>query len=88
MKLLQRREPQPQRTKQPSRGGRAVAPESRWRRILRETRSELKKVVWPTREQTIRLTGIVVAVSVAVGLFLGGVDLLFEQVFQILLGGL
>ena len=53
-------------------------------RFVRDTRSELKKVVWPTREETINLTIIVIAVSVAMGALLGGVDFLFKWVFEVL----
>jgi len=41
-----------------------------------EVRDELSKVVWPTREQAIKLTLIVIGTSIAVGLFIGGLDLL------------
>lgn len=46
-------------------------------RTLRETRSELRKVVWPTREETIRLTIVVIAISVTIGLILFVGDSLF-----------
>lgn len=42
--------------------------------FLKEVKEELGKVAWPTREQTIRYTILVVIVAVAVGLFLGGLD--------------
>lgn len=42
--------------------------------FLREVKQELLRVSWPTKEETIRLTGIVILSSIAVGLFLGGVD--------------
>ncbi len=42
--------------------------------FLKEVREELGKVTWPSREQTIRYTILVVIVAVAVGLFLGGLD--------------
>ena len=47
-------------------------------RYLRDTRAELRKVHWPTREETIRLTQIVLGVTVAMGLFLWGTDVLFS----------
>ena len=47
-------------------------------RYIRETRAELRKVNWPTREQTIRLTQIVLGVTFAMGLFLWLMDLLFS----------
>lgn len=56
-------------------------------RFIRETRSELKKVVWPTREMAINLTLLVTAVSVVVGAFLGLVDYAFKWLFQVLIGG-
>lgn len=55
-------------------------------RFYRDTRSELRKVVWPTREQAINLTVLVCAASIAVGVLLGGCDLLFAQLFKVLLG--
>ncbi len=56
-------------------------------RFIRETRSELKKVVWPTRDMAINLTVLVTAVSLAVGIFLGAVDYVFKWLFQVLVGG-
>lgn len=44
--------------------------------FLKEVREELEKVAWPTREQTIRYTVLVIIVAVGVGLFLGGLDYL------------
>ncbi|EKD85438.1 MAG: hypothetical protein ACD_38C00030G0008 [uncultured bacterium] len=42
--------------------------------FLMEVKEELGKVAWPSREQTIRYTILVILVAVAVGLFLGGLD--------------
>ncbi|MBI4990672.1 preprotein translocase subunit SecE [Candidatus Gottesmanbacteria bacterium] len=47
--------------------------------FLREVKSELGKVVWPTREEVVKLTIIVVAVSLAIGLYIGGLDLIFTK---------
>lgn len=51
--------------------------------FLKEVQDELKKVVWPTREETIRLTGVVILVSVFVGLFLGGADLILTKLIEL-----
>ncbi len=51
--------------------------------FLRETRDELKKVVWPTRQEVIRLTFVVIVVSLLVGIFLGGLDFIFTSLLQI-----
>ncbi len=40
--------------------------------------SELKKVTWPTREETTRLAAAVIVVSITIGLLLGGVDAAFN----------
>lgn len=46
-------------------------------RTFREVRSEMKKVVWPTREETIRLTIVVIAISVVISIILFVSDALF-----------
>lgn len=53
--------------------------------FLREVRDELQKVVWPSRDEVIRLTGIVILVSLIVGLFLGGIDYLLTTLIGILI---
>lgn len=51
----------------------------RWMpRFVRDIISELKKVTWPTREETTRLTVAVLAVSITIGLALGAVDIGFN----------
>ena len=47
-------------------------------RFIQDIFSELRKVSWPTREETMRLTMVVVVVSVAIGMLLGGVDVTFN----------
>lgn len=42
--------------------------------FLKEVRAELEKVAWPTREQTIRYSILVILVAVATGIFLGALD--------------
>ena len=54
-------------------------------RFIGETVSELRRVTWPSREETIRLTTMVVAVAGAVGIFLGLVDLGFSRLFDLIL---
>ena len=50
-----------------------------------EVISELKKVTWPTREETTRLTIVVIAVAVTIGIALGLLDLLFTGLLDLLL---
>ncbi len=49
--------------------------------FLQETVSELRKAVWPSKEETARLTVIVIVLAVAVGIFLGGLDRFFDFSF-------
>lgn len=53
--------------------------------FLKEVREELGKVAWPTREQTIRYTVLVVLVTLAVGVFLGGLDYILTAVTAFIL---
>ena len=54
----------------------------RIRRFINEAWSELKKVTWPTREQTRNLTVLVLVVSAAVGIYITFFDVLFTQAVQ------
>lgn len=54
-------------------------------RWFHETRGELRKVVWPTREEALRLTRIVVLISVVMGVLLGMLDLLLSSLYGVLL---
>jgi preprotein translocase subunit SecE len=49
--------------------------------FLQETYGELRKSVWPSREETTRLTMVVIVLAIAAGFFLGGLDRVFSEVF-------
>ena len=53
---------------------------TRLRRFLNEAWSELKKVHWPTREQTRNLTVLVFVISAVIGVYIAFFDLIFTQV--------
>ena len=44
------------------------------KKYFKDLKSEIKKVVWPTKKQVINNTGVVITVMVVVGLFLAGID--------------
>ena len=50
--------------------------------FLKEARIELKKVTWPTREETIRYTMTVIVISTVVAFFLGGLDYIFQYILN------
>ena len=54
--------------------------------FVQDTRSELRKVSWPSQHETVNLTAVVIGLSVAVGLVLGGFDFVFQELFKALLG--
>ena len=55
--------------------------------FLQEVKGELDKVAWPTREQTIRYTILVILVAVGVGAFLGGLDYILTLFTAFLING-
>ena len=56
------------------------------RNYLSESRFELRKVIWPTRQETIRSTGVILAVVVLMSLLLGLIDLVLGGSIKLLLG--
>ena len=50
--------------------------------FLKEVKLEMKKVNWPTRKETIKYTLIIIAVSIAVAVFLGGLDFIFTTILN------
>ena len=55
-------------------------------RYLKETRAEIKKVTWPTRQEAINLTGIVLAVTIFMATLLALLDFLFSKGFVLIIG--
>ena len=54
------------------------------REFFSETRFELRKVVWPTRQETMPTTWIVMLVVVIISLLLGGFDLVISSLTKLL----
>jgi preprotein translocase subunit SecE len=53
-------------------------------RTFRDTRAELRKVVWPNREEATRLTILVLVVSTVIGTFLFISDSIFLALYTLL----
>jgi preprotein translocase subunit SecE len=54
-----------------------------WRpRFATEIISELRKVVWPSRQDVVHLTVVVVVVTIIIGAILGGIDLAFGWIID------
>ncbi len=54
-------------------------------RFFQETVGELRKVSWPTRQEAIRLTEIVLIVIGIMAVFLGGLDYIYGKIFAVIL---
>jgi len=55
-------------------------------RLVRETLAELRKVNWPTRQEALRMTGLVLVVVGITGLLLGFLDFVFARLIALLIG--
>jgi len=53
--------------------------------FLKDVRIELRKVSWPSRQETIKLTGVVILISVILAAFLGLLDFGFITLLNKLL---
>jgi preprotein translocase subunit SecE len=53
--------------------------------FLKEVRAEMSNVSWPSREQTIRLTSVVIGISLIVAIFIGILDFLFTNLMTLVL---
>ncbi len=51
-------------------------------RALMAIIDELRKVVWPSRQETANLTVVVLVVAIAVGIFLGAIDFGLNRVVE------
>lgn len=49
-------------------------------KFLKEVRAEIKKVVWPSRQEATKLTFVVILVSALVGVFIGMLDFVLTKV--------
>ena len=55
---------------------------SRIKHFFKESALELRHVNWPTRREALRLTGIVIGISLALAIFLGSCDYLFTYLIK------
>ena len=50
--------------------------------FFKDAISEMKKVTWPTKKEATKNTLIVIMVCIAVAIFLGGIDFLFNKLIE------
>lgn len=49
---------------------------------VKESKAELDKVVWPTRQETLKLTIVVVIASMLIGAYIAGLDTIFTLLVE------
>jgi preprotein translocase subunit SecE len=54
--------------------------------FLQEVQLELKKVVWPTRKDTLASTSVVLIIVIIIAFFLGLIDLGLTRIIRVILG--
>jgi preprotein translocase subunit SecE len=54
--------------------------------FLKEAKVELKKVVWPTRKQTMASTAVVIIIVFIVSIYLGIIDFVLAKLVKFVLG--
>lgn len=59
---------------------------SKIKEYFEETKTELKHVIWPSRNQTLYYTLVVIILSIVIGYYLGIWDFIFSQVLQKIIG--
>ena len=52
--------------------------------FLKEVRSELTKVKWPTRPEVIKMTSLVILISLLVGIYVGAVDFTLTKIMEVI----
>jgi len=55
------------------------------KQFLKEVKTELKKVVWPTRKDTIASTSVVLILVIIIALYLGLVDFGLSRIIRLIL---
>ena len=53
--------------------------------FIRESKAELKKVIWPTKDDVVSSVIVVIVSTIIVAIILGLLDLGFSQLFRILM---
>jgi len=58
---------------------------TRVRNYVTSVRSEIGRVSWPSRKEVVSLTVLIILLAVVLGIYLGLVDVIFQQILRFLL---
>jgi len=54
--------------------------------FMESVKIELGKVTWPTRQETIATTGVVVMIVFLISIYLGACDIVLSKLMRVILG--
>ncbi len=54
-------------------------------KFLKEVKVELSKVIWPSRQEAMKLTFVVILVSTLVAVFISGADFVLTKVMAVIM---
>ena len=54
-------------------------------KFFKDLKSEIKKVVWPSKKTVLNNTGVVIVAMLVAGLFVWGIDSIFKVLFDLIL---
>jgi preprotein translocase subunit SecE len=60
---------------------------ARIREFVQEVLAEFRKVTWPSRQELVNSTVVVIVVTVVLAVFLGAVDIALARAVEWILGG-
>ena len=66
--------------------GRKLSVGERIKKFFKDTKAELKKVTWPTKDQLIHNTGVIIVFIIIVTIILSVLDIAFGELFKALSG--
>lgn len=55
-------------------------------KFFKDLKSEIKKVVWPSKKTVWNNTGVVIVAMLVAGVFVWGIDSIFKVLFDLILG--
>jgi len=53
--------------------------------FFKEDKVELQKVVWPSKQEAVKLTALVIGITIFVGFYIGVIDYILSQILEILI---
>ncbi len=54
-------------------------------KFFKDLKSEIKKVVWPSKQTVWKNTGVVIVAMIVSGIFVWGIDSIFKLIFDVVL---